>query len=129
MCPLTNVGRDHFATDLVGSSVTEFNNANAHLGVGDDNTAFAKAQTDLQAASNKFRRPMEATFPDVPSAANIITFRALFGTGEANFAWEEWGIFNALVADTMLSRKVESLGTKTAAQSFQLTVTITVDNP
>ncbi len=129
MSPLTNVGRDHFATDLIGSSVTKFTNANAHLGVGDSATAFAKAQTDLQAASNKFRRPMEATFPDVPSAANIITFRALFGTGEANFAWEEWGIFNALVADTMLSRKVESLGTKTSAQSFQLTVTITVDNP
>ncbi len=129
MCPLTNAGRDHFATDLVGSSVIEFDNANAHLGVGDSSTAFAKAQTDLQAGPNKFRRPMEASFPDVPSAANIITFRALFGTSEANFAWEEWGVFHALVAGVMLSRKVESLGTKTAAQSFQLTVTITVDNP
>lgn len=129
MSPLTDVGRNHFAVDLVGGSVTEFNNANAHLGVGDDATAFAKNQTDLQAASNKFRRPMEASFPDVPSAVNIITFRSLFGTGEANFAWEEWGIFNALVAATMLSRKVESLGTKTAAQSFQLTVTVTVNNP
>ena len=129
MCPLTNAGRDHFATDLIGSSVIEFNNANAHLGVGDDATAFAKSQTDLIDATNKFRRPMEASFPDVPSAANIITFRSLFGTGEANFAWEEWGIFHALSGQTMLSRKVESLGTKTAAQSFQLTVTITVDNP
>lgn len=127
MCPLTNAGRDHFATDLVGSSVIEFDNANAHLGVGDDATAFAKAQTDL--IGTQFRRPMEASFPDVPSAANIITFRALFGTSEANFAWEEWGIFHQLSGGTMLSRKVESLGTKTAAQSFQLTVTITVDNP
>ncbi len=129
MCPLTNVGRDHFATDLIGLSVTEFNNASAHLGVGDSTDAFDKADTDLQAASNKFRRPMEATFPSVPSAANILVFRSLFGTGEANFAWEEWAIFNALAAGTMLSRKVENLGTKTAAQSFQLTVTITVDNP
>lgn len=129
MCPLTNVGRDHFATDLIGSSVIEFDNASAHLGVGDSNTAFAKGQTDLQAASNKFRRPMEASFPNVPSAANIIEFRALFGTSEANFDWQEWGIFNALANEVMLSRKVESLGIKTAAQSFQLTVTITVDNP
>ncbi len=127
--PLTNVGRDHFAVDLVGASVTEFNNANAHLGVGDSTTAFAKTDTDLQAASNKFRRPMEASFPDVPSAVNAITFRSLFATGEANFAWEEWGVFNGLAANTMLSRKVESLGTKTSAQSFQLTVTITVNNP
>lgn len=130
MCPLTNVGRDHFATDLIGLSVTKFNNADAALGVGDSTTAFAKAQTDLQAASNKLRKGMEATFPSVPSAANIITFRSLFGTGEANFAWEEWGIFNAApTGGTMLSRKVEALGTKTAAQSFQLTVTVTVDNP
>lgn len=127
--PLTNVGRDHFSTDLIGSSVIKFDNANAALGVGDDATAFAKAQTDLQAASNKLRKGMEAGFPNVPSAANIIEFRALFGTAEANFAWEEWGLFNSVSGQTMLSRKVESLGTKTAAQSFQLTATITVDNP
>ncbi len=129
MCPLTDVGRDHFATDLIGLSIVEFDNANAALGVGDDATAFAKAQTDLQAASNKLRKGMEAGFPDVPSAANILRFRALFGTSEANFAWEEWATFNALASGTMLNRKVESLGTKTAAQSFQLTVTITVNNP
>jgi hypothetical protein len=129
MCPLTDVGRNHFATDLIGLSIVEFDNANAALGVGDSSTAFAKAQTDLQAASNKLRKGMEAGFPDVPSAANILRFRALFGTSEANFAWEEWATFNALAAGTMLNRKVESLGTKTAAQSFQLTVTITVNNP
>ncbi len=129
MCPLTDVGRDHFATDLIGLSVTEFDNANAALGVGDSTSAFAKAQTDLQAGPNKLRKGMEAGFPDVPSAANILRFRALFGTSEANFAWEEWALFNALAAGTMLSRKVENLGTKTAAQSFQLTATITVNNP
>ena len=129
MCPLTDVGRDHFATDLIGLSIVEFDNANAALGVGDSTTAFAKAQTDLQAGPNKLRKGMEAGFPDVPSAANILRFRALFGTSEANFAWEEWATFNALAAGTMLNRKVESLGTKTAAQSFQLTVTITVNNP
>lgn len=128
MSPLTDAGRDHFATDLVGLSVTEFDNAAAHLGVGNGTGIFAKGQTDLQGAS-KFRRPMEASFPDVPSAVNVLVFRSLFGTGEANFAWEEWGIFNALAAGTMLSRKVENLGTKTSAQSFQLTVTITVNNP
>ncbi len=129
MGPLTDVGRDHFATDLIGLSVTEFDNANAALGVGDSTTAFAKGQTDLQAASNKLRKGMEAGFPDVPSAANVLRFRSLFGTGEANFAWEEWALFNALSGGTMLSRKVENLGTKTASQSFQLTATITVNNP
>ena len=55
-----------------------------------------------------------------------LTFRSLFGTGDANFAWNEWGVFNASSSGTMLNRKVESLGTKTSAQSWQLTVTLTI---
>ena len=121
---LTNAGRDFIATDIIGESVTEFNAAGAHLGVGDSSTAFVATQTDLQAASNKFRRPMEATYPT--RSVNVLTFRSLFATGEANFAWAEWGVFNAVSAGTMLSRKVEALGTKTSAQSWQLTATITV---
>jgi hypothetical protein len=121
---LTNAGRDHIATDLVGEAVTAFNNANAYLGVGDSTTAFAATQTDLQAATNKLRKAMDATYPT--RATNVLTFRSTFGTSEANFAWQEWGTFNAASAGTMLNRKVESLGTKLNTQSWQLTVTLTV---
>jgi hypothetical protein len=120
---LTNAGRDLIAADLIGEAVTEFNNANAHIGVGNGTAAFAATQTDLQGAS-KARKAMEATFPT--RAANVLTFRSLFGTGDANFAWEEWAVFNASAAGTMLNRKVESLGTKTSAQSWQITATLTV---
>lgn len=122
---MTNALRDFIAQDVIGESVTEFNNANAHLGVGDSTTAFAAAQTDLQAATNKVRQAMEATYPT--RAVNVLTFRSLFATGSANFAWAEWGVFNAAAAGTMMSRKVEALGTKTSAQSWQLTVDITVN--
>ena len=125
--PLTDAGRDFIAKDIIGESVTEFDNSNAHLGVGDSNTAFGKSQTDLQAASNKLRKAMNATYPT--RATNVITFQATFGTSEANFAWEEWGVFNASSAGDMLSRKQETLGTKTSAQSWQLEVDITVNNP
>jgi len=121
---LTNAGRDLIAADIIGDTVTEFSNANAHLGVGDSATAFAATQTDLQAATNKLRKAMEATYPQ--RTANVLTFRSLFGTGDANFAWAEWGVFNAASAETMLSRKVEALGTKTSAQSWQLTATVTI---
>lgn len=124
---LTNAGRNHIAQAIIGEAVTAFNNANAYLGVGDSSTVFAAGQTDLQAATNKVRQAMEATYPT--RATNVLTFRSLFGTGSANFAWEEWGTFNASSAGTMLQRKVESLGTKTSAQSWQLTVDITVNNP
>lgn len=123
--PLTNAGRDFIATAIINDGPpTFFDAANAYLGAGDSSTAYAAAQTDLQAASNKLRKGMEATYPQ--RSANALTFQSLFGTGDANFAWNEWGLFNASSAGTMMSRKVESLGTKTSAQSWLFTATITV---
>lgn len=122
--PLTNAYRDYLAAVTIGESVTAFTNANSYIGVGDSTTAFAATQTDLQAATNKTRKAMDATYPT--RSANAITFRATFATGDANFAWQEWGVFNANAAGTMLNRKVESLGTKTSSSTWQLTVTITL---
>ena len=120
---ITDAGRNHLVQAGIGAAVTAFNNANSYIGVGDSTTAFAASQTDLQAATNKFRKAMDATYPS--GGSNVITFRSTFGTSEANFSWQEWGVFNASSAGTMLSRKVESLGTKTSAQSWQFTVTLT----
>lgn len=120
---ITDAGRNHLVQAGIGASVTFFNNANAHIGVGDSSTAFAAGQTDLQAASNKLRKAMDATYPS--GGSNVITFRSTFGTSDANFTWSEWGIFNASSAGTMLSRKVEALGTKTNTQTWQFTCTLT----
>ena len=122
---MTTVGRDYIAQALVGEAFTAFNNANARIGVGDSSIAFAAGQTDLQAPANKLRKAMDATYPQ--RAANVLTFRATFGTAEANFAWNEWGVFNAAAAGQMLNRKVEALGTKTSAQTWQLTVNLTLN--
>jgi hypothetical protein len=124
--PLTNAVRDHITKALIGSAgLTTFNNANAYLGVGDSATAFATSQTDLQAATNKLRKAMDATFPtDPPSPANRLTFKSTFATADANWAWNEWSVFNAASGGTMLNRVVASLGTKTSAASWALTVTI-----
>lgn len=122
---LTNAGAVAFASWALGDGLIPLlNGSNAHLGVGDSSTAFAAAQTDLQAASNKLRKAMESGYPTRSSGA--LTLRSLFGTSEANFAWNEWGSFNGASANTMVTRKVESLGTKTNTQSWQLTATITL---
>lgn len=121
---LTNAGAILAAQCVMNDSPTFLNSSNAYLGVGDSSTAFAAAQTDLQAASNKLRKGMEAGYPTRSSGA--LTLRSLFGTSEANFAWNEWASFNAAAAGTMFTRKVESLGTKTNTQSWQLTATITL---
>lgn len=106
---------------LIGNAITVFSNANAHIAVGDGTAAAAAGQTDHQGAS-KLRKAMDATYPSV--SGDTVTFRATFGTAEANFAWEEWGVANASSAGTMLNRKVVNLGTKTSAVTRQFTVTI-----
>jgi hypothetical protein len=117
-------------TGTAGQALTFFNNANAHIGVGNSTTAAADTQTDLQGAS-KTRKAMDATYPlhtDTTGTAGSksIVFRSTFATGDANYAWEEWGIFNASAAGRMLNRKVEALGTKTAAATWVLTITLSL---
>lgn len=122
--PLVNLARDMVADAIIGGSTyTKYNNANAYLGVGDSSTAFSAAHTDLQAATNKTRKAMDATYPS--RAANVLTWRSTFATGDANYAWQEVGGFNANAAAQMLFRHVESLGTKTSSASWVLTVTQT----
>lgn len=122
---ITNAGAILAASAIVGDGgITVLNNANAYLGVGDSTTAFSAAHTDLQAASNKLRVGMDATYPQ--RSSNVLTLRSTFTTGQANYAWAEWGVFNASSGSTMFSRKVEALGTKTSAQSWVLTATVTV---
>ena len=116
--PLTNTGAVGFAAAFVAFVTTPF------LGVGDTTTAFAATQTDLQAPTNKLRKAMDGGYPTRNSGT--LTFRSTFSTAEANYAWNEWGIFDAGAAGTMYGRKQEALGTKTNAQTWQLTATITV---
>lgn len=115
---------------LIGTGVTAYDNSNAFLGVGDSSTAAAATQTDLQAASNKLRKAMDSTYPqhsDGTSSGNAsIVFKSTFGTSDANFAWNEWGLFNASSSGRMLNRKAESHGTKSSGDSWVLTVTLTL---
>lgn len=120
----TNTGGALLLDLLIAAGGTAFNNANAYLGAGDSNTAFAVGQTDLQAASNKLRKAMDATYPS--RSGQVVSFRSTFGTSDANWAWQEVAIFNASSGGTMLARSVSSLGTKTSAGSWVLTYTLTV---
>lgn len=120
---LVNAGIALLEDLLIGAGGTVYNNANSYLGVGDSNTAASAGQTDLQAATNKLRVGMDATFPS--RSSQTLTFKSTFTSGQANYAWLEWGIFNASSAGTMLNRKQENLGTKTTG-TWVLTATITI---
>jgi hypothetical protein len=110
------------AIDLLTAygGATSFATGNARLGVGDSATAWNTTQADLVAATNKLRKVMQSgTYPQ--NGTKKTTFKSDFTTGEANWVWNEWGIFNSASGVTMLSRKVENLGTK-ASGTWTLTV-------
>lgn len=121
---LANTGKIFIAKAIIDDSPIFFNNANAHIGVGDSDELFSVNQTDLQ-GSNKKRMGMEEGFPSRES--NKLTFKSSFGVDEANFVWKEWGVFNNSTAGEMLNRKVEDLGTKQGGQ-WVLTVSLEIKN-
>ncbi len=122
---LLNEGINSIWTLVAGGSETAFNNANARLGVGDSTTAEAASQTDLQAATNKLFKAMDASYPTYGTSQKI-TFRTTFGSSEANYAWQEFSVDNGSTPLKNLNRKVSAQGTKTSGQSWQLTLDITL---
>lgn len=122
---LLNGGINQLWTILCSSGGTDFDNANAYLGVGDSSTAEGATQTDLVAASNKLRKAMDTSFPTYGTSQKA-TWKSTFGGSDANYAWGEFGVFNASTAGTMLNRKVSAQGTKTSGQTWELTLDITL---
>lgn len=107
---------------IIGAGGTAYNNANARLGVGSSTTAWANTQTDLQTIL--YKAAMNATFPSRTS--HTVTFKSDFTGSNGDGAWEEWAVFNSASANTgMMSRKVESLGTKSGG-TWTLTTTLTL---
>lgn len=118
---LTTAGINFLSQAAIGQG-TPFNAANARIGVGNGSTVFAVGQTDLVGAS-KLRKGMDSGYPAI--TAPKVTFKSTFNQSEANFAWNEWGIFNAASGGVMLNRVVESNGTKQSNQTWVLEVEIT----
>lgn len=108
---------------IIAGGGTAYNNASSFIGVGDTSTAEAATQTELlatAAATNRFYKAMNATYPTAP-ASQTVDWQSDFASTEANFAWNEWTIAAGattasgsgfLVGTTNLNRKVASLGTK-----------------
>jgi hypothetical protein len=112
---------------LTGAGGTAYNATNCRIGVGNSTTAAAVGQTDLQGASKYFK--LVSSAPGV--SGNVVTFTAAFGSGVANFTWEEWGIDNGTTDGTtvvapLLNRRVEAMGTKASGSTWTVTATITV---
>ena len=122
---LTTAGAQFLTKAMTGlNSPTLYNSSNTYLGVGDSATAAAIGQTDLQAATNKSR----VLVTSIAESAGVVTAVSTWGTSVGNYDWVEHGMFNASSGGTMFYRKVESpsLGTKTSAQVWSLSLTGTM---
>jgi hypothetical protein len=132
---LTTVGLGQLTARLIVAAEQAWDNTHVGLGVGTSLTADAIGDTDL--IGTKRYNAMDATYPQ--QAAGVLTFKATYASGEAEFAWEEYGV---VVADTatafaagaakpanyiLLNRKAPAgLGTKGAGTTWAFTVTITI---
>lgn len=111
-------------------TLSYFNNSNTRLYVGNNTNVVDPDQNDgggfrgsTAYASCGAGYPMYAE--DDGSDYNYrIAFRGLFGTSEANFAWEEWGVANGDFggSGTLLNRRQESMGTKTDSEQWSFAV-------
>jgi hypothetical protein len=120
------------ATVVTNQTATNpWSNANAFLGVGDSAAAEAATQVELQAASNRFYKAMNATYPSRSNQTS--SFQSDYTTSEANYIWNEWSIAAAATTasgagftngTTNLNRKVASLGTKSTG-TWTLTAQVT----
>lgn len=121
---LLNEGIALLQSLLTGGAGTNYGNAAAYLGVGDSDTAASASQTGLQAETNKTYKAMEATYPSI--ASQTTTWRAVFGSDDANFAWKEFTVANGNSDSAVnLNRKVSAQGTKTSGQTWTLDLAIT----
>ena len=139
---LTRQGRKRLMDRLAGTSSNQALDAShCRIGVGNGSTSAADTDTDLSASAGSGNRQFKLvdSAPTVGSGASsgVLTFVATFSTSVANFAWAEWGIDGGTGDGTtvtsegnttpgLVNRKVSSLGTKTSAQSWVFTCTITI---
>lgn len=123
---LLNAGITAALNILTGAGAnTIWDNANAYIGVGDNNTAAANNQSGLLAPTNKAWGNMSATYPQVSS--QTATWQAAFDANTANFGWQEFTIVNA-ANDTgdNLNRLANNQGTKVAGQVWTVQVQLTL---
>lgn len=131
---------------VAGTTITnKFSATNGRVGVGTSTTAVAWGDTalggDTGAASTTSYYKLVSTAPSttIGSGPATLVFTATFGTGVANFAWQEFGTDNYTtdgVTTTGLgagfiffNHGISNQGTKVSGQTWTATETLTFGYP
>jgi hypothetical protein len=120
-----------------------FDSTHARIGVGTSSAAIAWTQTTLQgdtgsgSTTSYFKLVSGSPTVSTGSSPASIVFSSAFGSGVANFAWQEFGtdagtadsVSNATTGGTFFNRGLSSQGTKTSGQTWTATETISFGYP
>lgn len=123
---LLNEGIQAIEDLFIGAaSPTLWDNGNARIGVGDNNTAADNTQGGLQAPTNKAWLTMQGGYPS--RSSQTITWQAQANNTTANFGWQEFTVVNAN-NDTgnNINRVANNQGTKVAGQVWTVAIQLTI---
>ena len=123
--PLIQVARDRIAGLIMGAETCHWGDAKATIWVASSTAVHSPTSTWLGSAG--VASTMEAGYPS--RTLNVLQFRGIYSTAQANFQWEQWLIHTATATNAGVPLNIapaQLLGTKTSAASWQLTACITI---
>lgn len=123
--PLLRTGRDRIAGLIVGLETCHWGTSGAAIFVSSSTGAHSAAST--WTGSSGIGSTQESGYPS--RSTNILQYRGIYSTDYANFQWEQWLINTATASGSGVPLNLavnQALGTKTNAQSWQLTACITI---
>lgn len=123
--PLIQQGRNRIAGLITGAETCHWGTSGATLFVASSTAAHSPTSTWLGSAS--IGATGESGYP--LTAVNVLQYRGIWSTAQANFQWESWLVNTATASGSgapLNLAPAQALGTKTSAQSWQLTACITI---
>lgn len=129
--PLLQTGRNRIAQLCIGTNTCHWGTSGACIWVAATSVAFASNSTwPVGGTSTAIcAATMESGYPTTGAATNIFEHRCIFGTAYANFAWDNWWLNTATATNggaCLNWATTQALGTKTSAQSWQITTSVTI---
>jgi len=121
---LVNQGMNEMWTVLCSAGGNEWDNTNAVLIVGTGSGAENPADVEGSFTAG-VKKAMDGGYPTYGTSQKAV-WRATYGSAEANQVWAEFGVLNNTTAGDLMNRKVSAQGTKTAGQTWELTLEITL---
>lgn len=137
---LVTNGLNRITNLIIGGGAAAFTHAQAIVGVGSSTTAATVSDVALGgdgSTSTAYYQNADATYPT--QSGGVLTCNCTYGTGVANFAWQEWcwaiatgtltagGTLSSVgTSPVMLNHKIQSLGTKASGAVWTLNAQVTI---